>query len=150
MHNLTCFAESSGVKRKQTLPTIRAYVKSIFWNSCGAVVSWLSLLHSSIQPSLNLSSPLVQILFAAYWRFAMVRISDNFSVWNKIFRQPTIPQKQFIIITFSNMLDLEYVKICFLYLLLFYIMYNVLLLIWFTHIHQPGQGICFCFPLKSF
>ena len=129
MHNLTCFAESSGVKRKQTLPTIRAYVKSIFWNSCGAVVSWLSLLHSSIQPSLNLGSPLVQILFAAYWRFAMVRISDNFSVWNKIFRQPTIPQKQFIIITFSNMLDLEYVEICFLYLLLFYIMYNVLLLI---------------------
>ena len=129
MHNLTYFAQSSVVKRKQTLPTIRAYVKSIFWNSCGAVVSWLSLLHSSIQPSLNLSSPLVQILFAAYWRFAMVRISDNFSVWNKIFRQPTIPQKQFIIITFSNMLDLEYVKICFLYLLLFYIMYNVLLLI---------------------
>ena len=129
MYNLTCFAESSGVKRKQTLPTIRAYVKSIFWNSCGAVVSWLSLLHSSIQPSLNLGSPPVQILLAAYWRFAMVRISDKLSVWNKIFRQPTIPQKQFIIITFSNMLDLEYVKICFLYLLLFYIMYNVLLLI---------------------
>ena len=129
MHNLTCFAESSRVKRKQTLPTIRAYVKSIFWNSCGTVVSWLSLLHSSIQPSLNLGSPLVQILLAAYWRFAMVIISDKLSVCNKIFRQPTIPQKQFIIITFSNMLDLEYVEICFLYLLLFYIMYNVLLLI---------------------
>ena len=43
----------------------------------GNVMYWLSLLHNFIQQSLNSGSVQVQILFAACWRFTMVRISDK-------------------------------------------------------------------------
>ena len=47
----------------------------------GSVAWWLSLLYNLIQLSLNSGSAQAQILLAAGWRFAMVRISDNRSGW---------------------------------------------------------------------
>ena len=47
----------------------------------GAVVQWLSLQHNFSQQSLNSGSVQVQILLAAYRRFAMVRISDSGPGW---------------------------------------------------------------------
>ena len=46
-------------------------------NVRGAVASWLSLLQIFIQQSLTSDSAQIQILLAARWRFAMVRISGN-------------------------------------------------------------------------
>ena len=43
----------------------------------GAVVKWLSLLHNFIQVSLNSGSAQFQVLLAACWRFAIMKISDN-------------------------------------------------------------------------
>ena len=47
----------------------------------GAVVYWLLLLDNFIQQSLNSGSAQTQILLAACWKFAMVRIFDNGPGW---------------------------------------------------------------------
>ena len=62
------------------------------------LLQWLSLLHNFIQLSLNSGSLQVQILLTMCWRFAMVRISDNWEIRLNTFCKSTIPQKQFIII----------------------------------------------------
>ena len=62
-----------------TFPIIRQTFES-FYHS-GAVVYWLSLLHSYIQQSLNSRSAQVQILLTTCRRFAMMRISDNSPGW---------------------------------------------------------------------
>ena len=65
------------------------------------MVYWLSLLHNFIQQSLNSDYAQVQTMFAAFWRFVMVRIFDNGPGWKQdvnAFCRSTIPQKQFIVI----------------------------------------------------
>ena len=58
-------------------------VGKLSYNRSDAVVQWLSLLHNSIQLSLNSDSAQVQFLLATCWRFAIVRISGNGSGWKR-------------------------------------------------------------------
>ena len=52
------------------------------WRKCKkAMMSWLSLLYNFIQQSLNSGSIPALMLFVAWLRFAMGRISDNGPVW---------------------------------------------------------------------
>ena len=56
----------------------------------GRVVQWLSLLHNFIQRNLKSGSEQVKILFAACWRFAMVRISTVVPAGNKAKRLSSV------------------------------------------------------------
>ena len=57
---------------------------------CVAMVKWLPLLHNFIQLNLKLDSGQVQILLAACWRFAMMRISGNDPDENKAKRLSSV------------------------------------------------------------
>lgn len=68
-----------------------------FFNFCGTMLQWLSLLSKFIKQSLNLVFAHVQILLATCQIFAMVRISDDdpmVEIRLQAFCWSTSPQKQ--------------------------------------------------------